>query len=69
MLKNLFKKQAGKKAKLQSLVEYGLILALVSVVAITVLQLMGGKIKETVVKVNTKLDQANQMSDDGSTTP
>jgi pilus assembly protein Flp/PilA len=55
--KNLTKK---KKTKGQSLVEYGLILALVSVVAITVLQLMGGQIKQTVNNVTQQLDQANQ---------
>ncbi len=42
------------KRKGQSLVEYGLILALVSVVAITVLQLMGGQIKTTVTNLTTK---------------
>lgn len=56
------------KRKGQSLVEYGLILALVSVVAITVLQLMGGQIKTTVTNLTTKLDQANQLSTQGATT-
>lgn len=51
-----------KKSKGQSLVEYGLILALVSVVAITVLQTMGNQIKTTVTNVTTKLENANQRS-------
>lgn len=51
-----------RKSKGQSLVEYGLILALVSVVAITVLQTMGGEIKQTVTNVTTRLQQANSMS-------
>lgn len=51
MLK-LFKK-SGRKG--QSLVEYGLILALVSVVAITVLTTMGGNIEATLTKVNQHL--------------
>jgi|GEM_PF-1929311 len=51
--------QKQKKSKGQSLVEYGLILALVSVVAITVLQTMGGQIKQTVNQVSSQLKQAN----------
>ena len=51
--------QKKKKTKGQSLVEYGLILALVSVVAITVLQTMGGQIKKTVNQVSQQLKQAN----------
>jgi len=46
------------KKKGQSLVEYGLILALVSVVAIAVLTTMGGQIKNTINQVNTKLENA-----------
>jgi len=60
------KKTAKKKSKAQSLVEYGLILALVSVVAITVLQLMGQQIKTTVNSINVKLQQANNMSNNMS---
>lgn len=47
-----------KKRKAQSLVEYGLILALVSVVAIAVLTTMGKQITGTVAKVNTQLGTA-----------
>ena len=57
--KNLTQK---KKSKGQSLVEYGLILALVSVVAITVLQTMGTQIKTTVETVTTRLQQANTLA-------
>jgi len=60
-------KKISKKSKGQSLVEYGLILALVSVVAITVLQLMGEQIKTTVTNLTTKLQNANQLSQNGWT--
>ena len=56
-MKKLFMKKNGKKSKGQSLVEYGLILALVSVVAITVLQTMGSQIKTTVGGLTTKLEE------------
>jgi len=56
-MKKLFMKKNGKKSKGQSLVEYGLILALVSVVAITVLQTMGSQIKQTVSGLSTKLEE------------
>jgi len=52
--------QKKKKSKGQSLVEYGLILALVSVVAITVLNTMGKEIKKTVTQVKDQLVQANE---------
>ena len=63
-MKNIFLKKTNKlkKSRGQSLVEYGLILALVSVVAITVLQMMGGQIKTTINNVTSKLQQANQLS-------
>ncbi len=54
--------QKKKKTRGQSLVEYGLILALVSVVAITVLQTMGKQIKTTVNQVSNQLKQANEIS-------
>lgn len=47
-----------RNRKGQSLVEYGLILALVSVVAIAVLTTLGGQIQGTIDKVNTQLQQA-----------
>lgn len=66
---NNFMKKIGKnkKSKGQSLVEYGLILALVSVVAITVLQTMGNQIRTTVVGLTGRLTQANQLSQANST--
>jgi len=60
MRRNMTKSR--KKSKGQSLVEYGLILALVSVVAITVLQTMGSQIKQTVENITTKLQNANDIS-------
>lgn len=60
----MFRRALGKKSKAQSLVEYGLILALVSVVAIAVLQSMGDQIKKTVSSVNTKLEQATQTQEE-----
>lgn len=58
--------QKKKKAKGQSLVEYGLILALVSVVAITVLNTMGKEIKNTVNQVKNQLVNANEMANKAS---
>lgn len=68
MLKKMFQNLTKKNKKGQSLVEYGLILALVSVVAIAVLQTMGGQIKQTVTNINTKLQQANTNSNTASGT-
>jgi len=62
------KKIQRKKSKGQSLVEYGLILALVSVVAITVLQTMGGEITKTVTTVTKTMQQANTYAQ-SQTTP
>jgi len=47
-----------KARKGQSLVEYGLILALVSVVAIVVLTQMGGQIQNIIGRVNDQLGTA-----------
>ncbi len=58
--------QNKKKTKGQSLVEYGLILALVSVVAITVLQTMGSEIKSTVNQVTSQLEQANRAAQEAA---
>lgn len=41
----------------QGMVEYGLILALVAIVAVGVLVTMGGKIKEKFTNVNDSLDK------------
>lgn len=50
----------------QSLVEYGLILALVSIVAITMLGAMGNQIKATVTRVNNELIRANAAGGSGN---
>ncbi|OGI02445.1 MAG: hypothetical protein A2Y25_01290 [Candidatus Melainabacteria bacterium GWF2_37_15] len=55
-------KNQRKKSKGQSLVEYGLILALVSVVAITVLQTMGGEIQKTMKNVTNRVQNANDLA-------
>lgn len=57
-------KEKKGKSKGQSLVEYGLILALVSVVAISVLQIMGKNIHTTVDTLNDKLEWAQGQSED-----
>jgi pilus assembly protein Flp/PilA len=62
MLKNLLlklKKSSKKKEEGQSLVEYGLILALVSVVAISILTALGSQINSTVNTINTVLNDVN----------
>ncbi len=62
------KKISRKKTRAQSLVEYGLILALVSVVAIAVLGIMGTKIKDTVGNINERLEEASNTSSQNSGT-
>jgi pilus assembly protein Flp/PilA len=47
--------RVGKKQSGQSLVEYALILALIAVVAILVLQGLGGKVNNTLSSVNANL--------------
>lgn len=42
----------------QSMVEYALILALISVVAITALNALGGNVKEKLGSINTELASA-----------
>lgn len=58
MLKRLLarlQRKLSKNEKGQSLVEYGLILALVSVVAIAILTALGGQINTTINEVNNAL--------------
>lgn len=55
----------GKKYKKntgQSLIEYGLILALVSIVAITALNNLGNAWKSAIGGLSDKIQYANQMS-------
>lgn len=51
MLKNILKDESG-----QGLVEYGLILALVSVVAILALGALGGKVNDTLEAVEGAIE-------------
>lgn len=46
----------------QTLVEYALILAFISVVAIVVLQALGSKVTSVFSTINSKLDQAQSHS-------
>ena len=53
----------GKKGKKgQTLVEYALILAFISVVAIVVLQALGSKVTQVFSTINSKLDTAASAS-------
>ncbi|HUI05634.1 MAG TPA: Flp family type IVb pilin [Verrucomicrobiae bacterium] len=52
-LRKLYRGLNGRKG--QSLVEYALILALIAVVAILVLQGIGGRVNNTLEKVNSNL--------------
>jgi pilus assembly protein Flp/PilA len=52
MIKKLWQEESG-----QGMTEYGLILALVSVVAIGALFIMGGKLQEVFTSVTTELDK------------
>lgn len=61
-LQNLFRYLKEESKEGQSLVEYGLILALVAVVSITVLNTMGTQVRNTITSVNTSLQQAQNDS-------
>lgn len=62
----MLKSIARKKVKGQSLAEYGLILGLVSIIAIAALQTMGGEISNIMNNINTALSGAGVTS---GTTP
>lgn len=51
----------------QGMAEYGLILALIAIVAIIALTTLGGKIKEKFEAVTSGLDQGNSGGTGGST--
>lgn len=68
-MKKLLNNLKKRVKKGQSLVEYGLILALVSVVAIAVLNTMGTHIRDTIGTVNDELIEArNDASDNAKDT-
>jgi pilus assembly protein Flp/PilA len=50
MIKRLFVEEEG-----QTLIEYGLLTALIAIVAIAILAVLGRKVKDTFVTVNTGL--------------
>ena len=56
-----FKSKVSKKRG-QTLVEYALILAFISVVAIVVLQALGSKVTQVFSTINSKLDVASSAS-------
>jgi Flp pilus assembly pilin Flp len=56
-LRPLFSKKSG-----QTLVEYALILAFISIVAIAVLKVLGSKVSSVFSKVNQQLDSAQSAS-------
>lgn len=60
----LDKKLANKKSKAQSLIEYALILAMVTVIAVTALQLLGQNMSNTLKKsaetINTGADDVQR---------
>ncbi len=60
----LNKKPVSKKLKAQSLIEYALILAMVTVIAVTALQLLGQNMSNTLKKsaetVNTGADDVQE---------
>jgi Flp pilus assembly pilin Flp len=58
----LLKSAARRSRSAQTLVEYGMILALISVVAITVLKSLGSKTSSLFSFINTQIDQANSSS-------
>lgn len=55
-MKKLFRKFKGKKG--QTLVEYALILAFISVVAISVLITLGNRVKGVFTTISSQLSQA-----------
>ncbi len=63
---NIWKKKAlrrlSKNKRGQTLVEYALILAFISIVAIAVLQLLGGQVSNVFGHINTKLAEATSGS-------
>lgn len=68
-IKSILKAPFKKNKKGQSMVEYGLILALVSIVAITVLKTMGDQISATVTKVNTQMQDVTGITPPAPETP
>lgn len=55
MMKNIWMEEEG-----QGMVEYGLILALVSIVAIGALSLLGGQVKEKFQTIDTELSNTQR---------
>jgi Flp pilus assembly pilin Flp len=57
LARTVFSRKSG-----QTLVEYALILAFISIVAIAVLKLLGSKVSSVFSKVNQQLDSASSSS-------
>jgi Flp pilus assembly pilin Flp len=58
----MLKMKQFRKRRGQTLVEYALILAFISVVAIVVLQALGSKVTQVFSTINTQLDAAASSS-------
>ena len=58
----VFGKFGKKQKKAQSLVEYGLILALVAIIAIAALQLLGEKVQDSAKKAGDTIESASNNS-------
>ena len=63
VLAHVTRKRSSKRSKAgQTLVEYAIIIALISIVAVVVLQSLGTKVTQIYSTINSRIDQANSSS-------
>lgn len=63
VLAHATRKRSSKRNKAgQTLVEYAIIIALISIVAVVVLQSLGTKVTQLYSTINSRIDQANSSS-------
>lgn len=63
VLAHVTRKRSSKRKKAgQTLVEYAIIIALISIVAVVVLQSLGTKVTQLYSTINSRIDQANSSS-------